>query len=352
MKTNYLFAALLLWATACGTDDPTPSSSPPADSGKEGKGKGTVTSYLVGSASDVNPATQAGLILMGGGPDVDQAMAWMLARSGGGDIIVIRSSGSNGYNSYLYNMANVNSVETIIIDSRSDADNAEVENKIRNAEALFIAGGDQYDYIRYWKDTRTEAAINYLANTKKVPIGGTSAGLAILGQYYYGANEGTVYSDEALGDPYHRYMNGLGSGFLQMPFLANIITDSHYGERDRFGRHFAFLARLVKDFGVGSGSVKGIGVDEETAACIDENGLATIYGTGDVYFLKGSGRGGAEVCSSRTPLTWNRNRQAVTTQRVSGTSAGSNTFNLATWSCGSGCTQQYWWAERGSFTRD
>ena len=69
----------------------------------------------------------------------------------GGDIVVIRATGADGYNAYMYGLANVNSVETIIIDSRTKADLTLVTDKIRNAEALFIAGGDQSDYVNYWK---------------------------------------------------------------------------------------------------------------------------------------------------------------------------------------------------------
>ena len=57
---------------------------------------------------------------------------------------------------------------------------------IRNAEAIFIAGGDQSNYVRYWKDTPVEDAINLVA-AKPAPIGGTSAGMAILGEFVYSA---------------------------------------------------------------------------------------------------------------------------------------------------------------------
>jgi cyanophycinase len=274
----------------------------------------------------------------------------MLDRSGGGDVVVIRATGSDGYNSYLYNLATVNSVETLIIDSRRKADDPAIEQTIRQAEALFIAGGNQDDYVSYWKGTKVESALNYLATTKKVPIGGTSAGLAILGQYYYSASAGTVYSHEALADPYNRYMAGLGGSFLQMPFMANTITDSHYNERDRQGRHFVFMARLVQDFGVGATAVRGIGVDERTAACVDEQGIARVFGSGQVYFLQGWG-GAPEICQSATPLSWNRNQQAVKAYLVQGTSSGTHSFSLANWSSGSGGSWQYWWAERGDFQR-
>jgi cyanophycinase-like exopeptidase len=47
---------------------------------------------------------------------------------------------------------------------------------IRNAEALFIAGGDQSRYVRFWQGTPVEDAIHELL-ARNVPIGGTSAGI-------------------------------------------------------------------------------------------------------------------------------------------------------------------------------
>ena len=68
---------------------------------------------------------------------------------------------------------------------------------------LFIAGGDQSDYVNLWKDTPVEDAIHALLG-KGVPIGGTSAGLAILGQYGFAALNGSITSEQALANPFNR----------------------------------------------------------------------------------------------------------------------------------------------------
>lgn len=304
----------------------------------------SVVTYLTGDASDVTTTATGGLLLMGGSTDVDAAIAWFLQRAGGGDVVVIRATGADGYNSYMYNMVNVNSVETIIIDSRTKAEMASVIQKIRNAEALFIAGGDQSDYVNYWKNTGTEVAINYLINNKAVTVGGTSAGLAILGSAYYSALTGSVTSAQALGNPYHKYVSLGANDFVSSPYLTNTITDSHYSQRSRQGRHISFMARLMKDFGY-STTVKGIGVDEQTAVCIDASGMGKVYGINNAYFLKNTSLG-AETCISGTPLTWNRSAQAVITYRIAGSSTGNGTFNASDWSF-SGGTSYYNYVNNG-----
>ena len=57
--------------------------------------------------------------LMGGGTDVDALFTWMGARAGGGDFVVIRASGADGYNQYVYDLAPFDSVETLVLKNRS-----------------------------------------------------------------------------------------------------------------------------------------------------------------------------------------------------------------------------------------
>jgi cyanophycinase len=116
---------------------------------------------IVGDAADVTKKVNGGVVLMGGGTDVQAAFKWMIERSGGGDVVIIRASGTNAYNPFVYGLGKVNSVETLKIDSRDLANNDTVVNIIRNAEMLFIAGGDQSNYMKYWKGTKTQDAINY-----------------------------------------------------------------------------------------------------------------------------------------------------------------------------------------------
>jgi cyanophycinase len=272
---------------------------------------------------------------MGGGTDVDAAFVWMINKSGGGDFVVIRATGTDAYNPYIFELGTVDSVETVIIKSRAAASDPFVVDKIRNAEALFIAGGDQFNYVSYWKGTPVEDAIHYLV-TRNVPIGGTSAGLAVMGQFLFSAANGTIDSPAALGNPYNNKV-ALDRDFLVLPNMGGIITDSHFVTRDRMGRLVTFLARIVKDGW--AGSAKGIGIDEMTAIAVEANGTATVLGSGAAYFLRTPGA--PEVCQAKKALTY-RN---LSVYRVS----GSATFNFSTWT-GNGGTAYTLTAENGVLT--
>ncbi|CAF1413538.1 unnamed protein product [Rotaria sordida] len=302
---------------------------------------------LIGDSADVTRPTSGGTVLVGGGRDVDAAMQWMIKKSGGGDFVIIRATGTDAYNSYIYNLGSVNSVETLLINSRTLANDPQVEATIRRAEAVFIAGGDQANYVNYWKDTRVEDALNYLRNMKQVPIGGTSAGCAILGRTYFSAINGTVTSSEALANPYNRYVTLGYDDFLSQPYLSNVITDTHFNNPDRRGRLITFLARMNKDYGVIG---RGIGIDESTALCIEFDGTSKVFGSGIVFFLSQNGLNNQpEKCVSGSSLDWYRNRQAITIYKIAGNESGSESFDLKTWSPISGDdVYQYYYVNRGT----
>lgn len=301
--------------------------------------------YIVGNPADVTTATSGLLVLQGGGTDVDENFVRMGARAGGGDFVVIRASGADGYNAYILELCGCDSVETIVFKNRQASDDPFVLQRIRNAEALFIAGGDQSDYVTFWKNTPVETAINDLATVKKVPIGGTSAGMAVMSEFVYSAmSASSLTSEEGLANPFHRDLT-LDRDFLALPKLQAKITDQHLEERDRMGRTVAFLARLVNDGWVAPTAGRAVAADRETALHVDPvTGVAEVFSHGNhqtpfVYFLSTPGR--PEVCRPKTPLTF-RNVQVY---RI----GPGGTFDLDTWT-GTGGIAYTLTAEAGVLT--
>src|SRR5690606_26652800 len=113
-----------------------------------------------------------------------------------------------------------------------------------NAEMIWFAGGDQWNYVSFFKDNVLEDLLNAHVNVKQAPIGGTSAGMAILGGKYFSAQNGSVTSNAALMDPYNDDMTVMYNDFLSVPYLVGVITDTHYDNPDRRGRHMAFQAHI------------------------------------------------------------------------------------------------------------
>ncbi len=233
--------------------------------------------WLTGNPADTTPAkTRAGLLLSGGGGDVTAAWKWFVACAGGGDIVVIRASGGDGYQDFIFTkIGGVDSVETIKFNDASAAHDPRVREIIAKADGIFMAGGDQGKYVTYWKDTPVGAALNAHLRAGK-PLGGTSAGLAVFGQYYFAAFHDSITSATALADPYDRSVT-LGRDFLAAPPLAGIITDTHFMARARLGRLITFLGRLAADAKEPLARLIGLGLDEGTALCVEPDSTAKVY---------------------------------------------------------------------------
>jgi len=259
--------------------------------------------FRLGQKNDAQSSPAAGYALMGGGKDLDDAFRWLCGKANGGDFLILRAADDDAYNPYVNGLCKVNSVATLIIPDRDAAQNPKVADIIRHAEAVFIAGGDQAHYIRAWQNTGVQKALNEnIADGK--PIGGTSAGLAVLGEFVYSAlndpPDGMLASPEALRDPFTPQV-ALVRDFLKIPVLHGIITDSHFAKRDRLGRSLVFLARLMQDGW--SQSPREIAVDERSAVLVEPDGKATVVGSGKgAYFY--SPMQPPEVCKKGVPLTF------------------------------------------------
>jgi cyanophycinase len=167
-----------------------------------------------------------------------------------------------------------------------------VAKTIAHASVLFIAGGDQANYINFWMNSPVQAALND-AIRRGIPIGGTSAGLAVMGEWAYTAqgdkpDDKDLDSRTVLADPLHPRVT-LVHGFLDIPILKNVITDSHFAKRDRMGRLLGFLARLNEPDGKATpptaSRFNGIGIQERAAVLLEPDGNAKVVGYGDAYFV-------------------------------------------------------------------
>src|SRR5579863_1726197 len=260
--------------------------------------------FRLGNKNDVQTKPAAGVAMMGGGSDLDEAFRWLCQKGNGGDFLILRARGDDDYNSYVNGLCKANSVATLIVPNQAAANDSAVADIIRKAEVVFIAGGDQANYIRGWKGTGVEKAINDDIAAGK-PIGGTSAGLAVLGEFVYGAlgdkpDDKDLASDQVLSDPYYERVT-LEQDFLKVPQLENLITDSHFAKRDRMGRSLGFLARIIKDGW--SLSPREIAIDEKSAVLVEKDGKAIVVGSGKgAYFLRPTKV--PVICKKGSPLTF------------------------------------------------
>ena len=293
----------------------------------------------------------------GGAEGEDAATQWFLKQANYGDYLVLRCGGIGRQAQWIADNYRdlINSAAELSIDSREAANNPEVVQYIKDADALYLAGGDQNKYEDYWQGTATEDAINYLINHKKVPVAGTSAGMAILGDYYYAPSQAGLLSSEILNDPFHLNTQDIyRSNFLQVPFLKQVITDTHLDRKNdnhpetRYGRIFGIMARIMLD---ARQPVYAIGLEEGAFVAIDEQGIAKVFGNDrdrgqDAYFLQSNGSM-PEQMKPGLPLIWDDEGEAVKVYKIQGTPEGSGSFDLNNWLTASGGAWEYWFTTGG-----
>ena len=255
-----------------------------------------------GSFTDDSVPVQRRIVLMGGGPEDDDASRGFVEAAAGGDVLIMRARGSTtSYPTYfmqeLGSDPRPNATVTVRLDVAAGGANPGVLCRVQHAEAIWLAGGSQWDYLGLWPTTLHDQLS--ASADRQIAIGGTSAGAMSLGEGAFDAREGSLTSAEALADPLRTDVSVSLSPFGQ-PELEGVLVDTHFSERNREGRLLAFLARF--SLLVGSAPIRGIGLDEGTAITV-HSGTFTVSGsasTGAAWIYQYAG---TPSLASGTPLS-------------------------------------------------
>jgi cyanophycinase len=276
--------------------------------------------FRAGNSEDKVTTPRAGVALMGGGSHQEAAFHFLCERANGGDFLILRANTEEDYaqqvTKEIFALCPLNSAATIVFSDREDSDDKAIIPIIEQAEVIFFAGGDQANYVRFWQDTPVQDALNrHIAAGK--PIGGSSAGLAILGEFSFAAMIDTIDSPEAIANPYGNKVT-ISRDFLRIPLLAGIITDTHFAKRDRMGRLLVFMGRILHD--AWADRVRAIAVEEDAAVLIEPSGEGGVVG-GPAYFLAAATH--PENCRRKTPLQFS----GIAVYRA----PKGTTFNVKSW---------------------
>ncbi|WP_406672055.1 cyanophycinase [Natronospira sp.] len=176
------------------------------------------------------------------------------------------------------------SFENVEVDSRNRADDPAVVDGVADADVIFIRGGDQWEYVTWWKGTLLESHIRDV-HAAGGAIGGTSAGAMSLSSLSYASGQDMISTD-VLYDSHSSYLDDRdgGSGIHEdfLAFLDNAVVDTHYTWRGRMGRLLGIHAKAIDDGA--SDSLVGIGIEEYSGIVVQE-GEAEVIGHGGVSFF-------------------------------------------------------------------
>uniref|UniRef100_A0A832LKD9 T9SS type A sorting domain-containing protein n=1 Tax=Ignavibacterium album TaxID=591197 RepID=A0A832LKD9_9BACT len=229
---------------------------------------------------NLNLFAQGYICAIGGGSEnyndwSDAPYGWIVQKADSGKIIIIDVADATSWLPNYFMSLGADTAYNKTIATTSAANLQSAYDELITAKAIFIRGGDQWDYIRLWKGTKVDSAIQYVFNNGGV-IAGTSAGAAVLGDVDFSAQNGSAYPDEALQNPFYSRMK-FENNFLKL--VPNVLFDTHFIERGRHGRLIAMLYN--QHFNAGR-DLTGVGVDDRTAICISPDGVGEVMGSGAV----------------------------------------------------------------------
>jgi len=231
-------------------------------------------------ALNFNLLPQGYVCAIGGGSEdynnwSDAPYSWIVQKSDSGKIIIIDVADATSWLPTYFMSFGADTAYNKSIPTIASANLQSTYDELITAKAIFIRGGDQWDYIRLWKGTKVDSAINFVFQNGGV-ISGTSAGAAVLGDVDFSAQSGSAYPDEALQNPFYSRMK-FENNFLKL--IPNVLFDTHFIERARHGR---LIAMIYNQHFTSGRDLIGAGIDDRTAICISPDGIGEIMGSGAV----------------------------------------------------------------------
>ena len=240
-----------------------PSATPVASAPVRQSGQGPV--LPIGGAEEREP----------GGEILERFVA--LAGGDGARIAVIPTASGEAQESgeryvKLFGRMGAASADWLRVATRDDANADAALELLEQATGIFVTGGDQARLIELLTGTRVMECIRE-RNAEGVVVAGTSAGASIVAGHALVGGSGLTPSSDAAA---RKGMVELSAGW---GLLQDLVIDQHFSQRGRLGR-------LLSAFAANPGLL-GVGLDEDTAAQIDRDGILETLGSGMVTIVDG-----------------------------------------------------------------
>ncbi len=182
-------------------------------------------------------------------------------------------------NNYIeaFDKLNCKNMDVMHIRDREDASKEEFISRIKNADAVMISGGNQLRLTSTFGGTEIYKILhNRYMNDANFLLAGTSAGAMAMSN--------TMIYEGSASDA---HLKGTVKVTTGLAFMQDVIFDSHFDKRGRFGR----LAQAVTS----NPSCLGIGLGEDTGLLITDGNKMEAIGSGMVIILDGYGIGYSNI---------------------------------------------------------
>jgi cyanophycinase len=177
-------------------------------------------------------------------------------------------------------------VEHIYISSKIEADLEVNIEKLKNADCVMFSGGNQSKITTYIKKTKFHRILMDRYQNEEFVIAGTSAGaMCMSSEMISGGN-----SKESFIKASTKMRQG-------MSFIPQIIIDTHFIQRGRFGRLSEAVARFPNRVGIGLAEDTGMVIRGGNNCDIIGSGMVIIFDPGKLT------HNNYRILKDGTPLT-------------------------------------------------
>lgn len=226
---------------------------------------------------------------------IDEGILFHVVKEAGGieaEIVVIPTASSipnevgKNYIS-AFNKLGCKNVHVLNISSREDSEKKSSIDLINSANCIMFSGGNQSKITNNIGGTTIhDIMVNRYKNEVGFVVAGTSAGaMAMTNQMIAG------------GSPKEAFVKGAVSMYHGLGFIPELIIDTHFIRRGRFGRQSEAVAKFPK--------LLGFGLAEDTGMIIKNGNDCTVIGSGMVIVFDGSKltHNNEKVLEEGTPMT-------------------------------------------------
>jgi cyanophycinase len=230
-----------------------------------------------GARAERAKRTPAGSLFVIGGAedkhDTKVILCELAKRIGSGKLVISTLASEYGDELWevygrLFAEMGVQRIEHLGIDHRDDSTKDPRLDTLEDATAVFFTGGDQLRITTRLGGTSIAERIEEIYRQGGI-VAGTSAGATAIGEMMLVGSPGGGISK--VGDAL-QMTPGLG-------LAKNLIIDQHFSERGRIRRLLGAVAQNPR--------MLGIGIDEDTAVIMENDGKFFAVGSGAVYVVDG-----------------------------------------------------------------
>ncbi|NES80995.1 MAG: cyanophycinase [Moorea sp. SIO2B7] len=157
-------------------------------------------------------------------------------------------------------------IKVLDIRDRAQGEDQSFTQYIEECTAVFLTGGDQLRLCGLLADTPLMDRLIQRVHLGEISLAGTSAGAAVMGHHMIGGG--------GSGESPNRSLVDMAMGFGIIP---EVIVDQHFHNRNRFSRLLSAISSHPERL--------GIGIDEDTCAMFEKDGIIQVIGRGTVTII-------------------------------------------------------------------